>query len=299
MGGIVCLGNAVHDFVFSVETLPSTAGKHRASRFEAFGGGPAATAAVTIQRLGGEAALLTRLGDDFVADVIVRELEAYGVDCAGVRRFERCQSSVSAVMLEPNGERTIVNYLDADLPTDPSWLPDLKALGARGVLADTRWPAGAEALLERAQTAGLFGVLDADMPVPKDGALLRAASHVAFSKTGLADFIGFDDPPRALEKVSNTWDTWFCVTLGEHGTLVAQNGVSHVHPAFRVQAVDTLGAGDVWHGAFALALSEGQSEKDAVTFASAAAALRVTRTGGRAAIPTRDELTALIEKGPS
>jgi sulfofructose kinase len=294
MPTVLCVGHAVQDFVFTVPALPDRGEKYRATRFESVGGGPAATAAAAIARLGGHAALAARVGDDAAAGMIVAELSGYGVDCTHVRRFEACASSVSAVIVDARGERMIVNHLDPALPTDAAWLPSAADVGAKAVLVDTRWPEGALAALSGARSAGLAAVLDADRPIPADGALLRAATHVAFSSDALADFSGIADLRRALAEVAHGLPGWCCVTTGRDGVYAFESGSIQHLPGFEVPVVDTLGAGDVWHGAFALALAEGRKEAGAVRFASAAAALKVQRSGGRAGAPTRAELDAFL-----
>lgn len=294
MARVLCVGQAVQDFVFAVPRLPTRGEKYRATKFEAVGGGPAATAAVAIARLGGAAQLAARVGGDSIGALIVEELQRYGVDCRYVRRFASCTSSVSSVLIDSAGERLIVNHLDAGLPDEPDWLPEPRAVAADAVLADTRWPHGAASLLGRARAAGLPAVLDADRPVPRDPALIELASHVAFSAEGLEELTGTADPERALLDVARAITAWCCVTVGADGVICAAGGVARRHPAFAVTAVDTLGAGDVWHGAFALALAEGQGEAAAVRFASAAAALKVQRFGGRCGAPGRHELETFL-----
>ncbi len=296
MTSVLCIGHAVQDFVFSIDTMPRAAEKYRASAFESIGGGPAATAAVAIARLGGAAKLAARTGDDAIADVLVAELEAYGVDCSLVRRFENHTSSLSAVIVDKDGERLIVNYLDYALDATAAWLPQLLPDNIDAVLVDTRWPEGALHGLQLARRAGVPAILDADVPVPADGELLRAATHVAFSETGLSEFCGDADPASALRTVDASTDAWCCVTLGGEGTLYLSDGELCSVAAHKVQVRDTLGAGDAWHGAFALALAEGQTANDATTFASAAAALKVRNGGGRAGCPNRGDVEDLIQQ---
>lgn len=294
MPTVLCVGHAVQDFVFTVPALPVRGEKYRATGFTTVGGGPAATAAVAVAKLGGRALLAARVGADAAADMIVAELRGYGVDCGHVRRFEGCASSVSAVIVDARGERMIVNNLDPTIPEDAGWLPSPAEAGAQAVLADTRWPEGALAALRAARAAGLPAVLDADRPIPADGELLRAATHVAFSSDALADYTGIAEPARALAHVSPSLPGWCCVTAGGEGVHVMEGGRALHFPAFEVPVVDTLGAGDVWHGAFALALAEGRDVAAAVRFASAAAALKVQRPGGRAGVPARSELDAFL-----
>ena len=233
MPTVLCVGHAVQDFVFTVPVLPDRGAKYRATRFESVGGGPAATAAVAVSRLGGRALLAARVGDDDAAAMIVAELEGYGVDCTHVRRCPGSASSVSAVIVDARGERMIVNHLDPSLPVDATWLPSAGSVGARVVLADTRWPEGALAALVAARAAGLPAVLDADRPVPADGALLRAATHVAFSSDALADLTGIGDARRALAEVARGLQGWCCVTAGRRRRLLVRAGRDPARPGIR------------------------------------------------------------------
>lgn len=298
MTSVLCVGHAVQDFVFGLPRLPAAPQKYRAHTFRTTGGGPAATAAVAVARLGGRALLAARIGDDPLADLITAELAGYGVDCSQVRRCAERGSSVSAVLVDDAGERLVVNHADPQLPTEAAWLPRPEALGADAVLADTRWPEGALVALSAARAAGLPAVLDADGGLPRDDELLRAASHVAFSAEGLAELTGLDAVLPALESVAARVAGWCCVTAGAEGVYSIADGRLRRHPAFEVVARDTLGAGDVWHGAFALALAEGRDEDAAVRFASAAAALKVQRFGGRAGVPARAEVESFLDSSP-
>lgn len=295
VGRVLCVGSAVQDFVFSVDTMPTRAEKYRATSFESVGGGPAATAAVAISRLGGEALLASRLGDDPISSIVVDELLAYGVDCTLVRRFHDVASSLSCVFVDADGERLIMNYLDPEMPGSPEWLPTSLPDGIDAVLADTRWPRGALHLLEAAARAGVPALLDADVPVPSDGALVNAATHVVFSVQGLAEFSGTDDLGTALQSVDRQSAAWCAVTLGRQGGMYVEDGRLQRFGAYKVSARDTLGAGDVWHGAFALALAEGQSTDDALRFASAAAAVKVRDGSGRAGSPTRRDVEKFMQ----
>lgn len=294
MPRVLCIGQAVQDFVFTLPELPAAARKYRARRFESVGGGPAATAAVAICRLGGRALLAARVGDDDVGRIVAAELERYGVDCALVRRLPGCSSSLSAVLVDAAGERLIVNYLDAAMDGAADCLPDGLPADVDAVLADTRWPDGALRGLELARQAGVPGILDGDSPVPVDGALVRTASHVAFSTPGLAEFAGTADPAAGLIAASARTDAWCCVTLGSGGTLHLVAGKPVTLPAFRVRVADTLGAGDVWHGALALALADGEPIERAMYVAGAAAALKVRNGKGRAGAPSRAELDEFL-----
>jgi len=289
MTTILIAGVAVIDFVFLLDAMPRRAEKYRARDAAITGGGCAANAAVAVARLGGIAKLSARLGDDMVGEMIASGLEAEGVDCSLVRRFEGKRSSFSSVYIDADGDRQIVNFRDEDLSFAAEWLLPLLPSEFDAVLADTRWPQGAAAVLQTAKAAGRPGVLDAEAPIAEAMEAMRVASHIAFSAQGLRDYSGSDDFVGPLRKAAAETDAWVCVTDGPQGVTWLDGGAVRHTPAFEVDAVDTLGAGDIWHGAFALALGEGQIEEAAIRFANAVAAIKCTRFGGRAGVPTRRE----------
>lgn len=290
MARLLCCGIATADFVFEVEDMPRSAEKHRAKAAHAVGGGCAATAAVTAARLGGEVVLAARIGDDPVGDLIAAEFAREGVDAALVRRFPGRMSAFSSIFVDAAGERQIVAYRSDDMPGEAGWVDVDGPLDA--VLADTRWAEGAVAAMALARDRGAPGVMDAEAPVVEPA--LEAASHVAFSAQGLAGWAG-DASDDALLSAAARFGGWVCVTDGAAGLRWVEQGAVLRQPGFAATAVDTLGAGDVWHGAFALALAEGRGEAAAARFASAAAALKCTRPGGRAGAPTRDETEAFLK----
>ncbi|UWQ18803.1 PfkB family carbohydrate kinase [Jannaschia sp. M317] len=273
---LVC-GIAVMDYVHRVEAIPQGEGKHRSTAFERIGGGCAANAAVGAARLGGDVTLMTRLGLDATGGELVAMFADHGVTQAFARGG---RTPLSSVMVDRTGERMIVNFPGADLPIAPPPVPAFDA-----VLADCRWPEATEAVLTAARAAGLPGVMDGEKYTPEPLAAL--ASHVVFSAPGLRDFAGIDDLPRALSDAAARLPGLVAFTDGADGVRWAHG--PHV-PAPRVAPVDTLGAGDVWHGAFALALGQGRSLTEASDFANRVAALKCARAGGWTTYPTLSEL---------
>lgn len=287
---VACVGLAVRDLIFKVDALPSGQGKtHAMDRAEA-GGGPAANAAVAIASLGGEPRFIGVLGADDLGDSIAAELEDLGVDVTRVRRLEGHRSPISSVTVDDQGERAIVNHTDLEMfstAAEPGH-EDLK--GATAVLVDVRWQVGALAALRWARDNGVPGVVDFDIGAENGHHLLELASHVIFSADALARLTGSDDPERGLENVREVTDAWLAVTIGERGTVWLDGSLARTEPAHPVDVVDTTGAGDVYHGIFALELAGGSPELEAIRSASAAAALSCSRVG-RGGVPTRDELT--------
>ena len=283
-GRVLVCGIAVLDHVHAVEALPSGGAKHRSHALRQVGGGCAANAAVAVARLGGEAVLLTRLGDDPAGRWLAEALAAQGVELLAPPA-PGAQTPQSAVMVDRAGERMIVNFRGAGLPeTFDDALPDFDA-----ALADTRWEAGARAVLDVARARGRPGVLDGEAPVPP--ALAPLASHAVFSAQGLRDFAGRDDLDAALAAC----DLPGAVAVTDGAAGVAWRGGPRIAPP-AMRAVDTLGAGDVWHGAFALALARGAALDAASRFANHAAAAKCARAGGWEVYPVAEEPAATPEE---
>ena len=289
MAEVLIAGMAVADFVFRMRAIPSRAQKYRAESLETVVGGPAANAAIAISRLGGRAVLVTRLGEDAIAGTVRNDLEAEGVVCR-IRCHGR--SPVSTAVIDAAGERQVVNFPGEALVEEPGTLDDI---APDAVMVDAHWSAAALASLELARLRGVPGVVDAEAPAT--AAVLETASHVAFSRSGLAAFTGIGDKEEALLTAARTLAAWVCVTDGAAGVSHVCTGRVETVPAFPIHAVDTLGAGDVWHGAFALCLAEGAGEREAVRFANAAAALKCTGFGGGRASPDRAAVEQLLNDG--
>jgi sulfofructose kinase len=288
MPRLLVVGAAVLDCVYLMDALPAAPEKHRAKGLALQGGGTAATAAVTARRLGLGASLIARVGDDRFGDVLIDDLVSEGVDCALVRRCPGRRSSMSAVMVDARGERMLVNYKDRAMDADIGWLPKRLPDDVDGVLGDHHWEAATEHVFRLARTASKPAILDADRMTTNT--ILSLATHIGFAARGLREQTGIENLTEALASLQTKLTGWLAVTDGANGVwFTADGGISH-QPAPKVVALDTNGAGDVWHGALAAATLEGRAPRDAVRFANAAASLKCARLGGRAAIPTRNEV---------
>lgn len=295
MASVVCAGVVTADLVFRVAEPVDAPMKYRAIDSVLTAGGCALNAAAAVARLGGDAHLAGTVGDDVFGDLVRAEIVAEGVGTDLLVRSEGVPTARSAVLVAPRGGRTVVNHRDPRLFA--ARLPMAAPFPFDAALADTRWPRGAAQVLVAAREAGRPGVLDAEMPVRAAAGALRAASHVAFSEQGLADWAGGEeDQAAALARAAAELGVWVCVTRGPDPVLFHDGAVLAEVPAFRVDAVDTLGAGDVWHGAFALFLAEGLDAPTAIRRANAVAALKTSAFGGRRALPDRDRLDQFLKE---
>jgi sulfofructose kinase len=200
-------------------------------------------------------------------------------------------TSVSSVAVDARGERQIFNHRGDAL--DKAHALDTHQLhGARAVLVDPRWSEGSLAALQWAKAHQVLSVLDADVAPHGDLRLLvPAAQWAVFSEPGLACYApDAASQSQALASALAAGAQVAMVTLGEHGVLWTRGQGMHTMRGFQVKAVDTTGAGDVFHAALALALSESGDETRAIRFASAAAALKCTQRYGVLGTPTRQQV---------
>jgi sulfofructose kinase len=291
---VLCAGIAVQDQVFHLDAFPNAGVKARARAFNDVPGGCAANAAIAVCRLGGHARLISPLGgpvgDDAIGDTILAGLGREHVDCSPCIRIDSAASPISAIIVDCKGERTIFNYRDERLSVARVADPEAALQGVSVLLVDNRFPELVLPLCEAARGRGVPIVLDADQPTRLTAEFLRLSTHIIFPADGLRATAGCDGLPSGLRRIAESSAAFLAVTDGANGVMwVASSGVRHL-PAPAVEVVDTLAAGDVFHGAFALRLAEGADEVTALRFANAAAALKCTRFGGIAGAPPRGDV---------
>jgi sulfofructose kinase len=292
---IIAVGHAALDRIYRIDNFPPQPTKVRALEHVEVGGGMAANAAVAMARLGGKVELWSRVGDDPAGVTIRNGLKAEKVDVTAVQMFEGYRSSTSAIIVDDRGERLIVNHRDVSMPTSTDWLPLERIAGAAAVLGDIRWLEGLRATFTRARAEGVPTVLDADVgareALPE---ILALTDYAIFSSPGLTE-MGSGDERARLSSLAAMGLKHVGVTRGDRGYLWLQDGGFHECPAQVPDSiVDTTGAGDAFHGAFALLLAEGRPVAECARAGAVAAAEKCTRLGGRAGLPTRRRLDALM-----
>ncbi|MDP2410154.1 MAG: PfkB family carbohydrate kinase [Pseudolabrys sp.] len=297
---ILCAGGAVQDIVMRVDQFPAAGSKVQASEFLITSGGQAGNAAVAVARLGGNVSYLGYLGDknDEVANRIIKTFEDENIDVSGAIRVPGASSSVSLILIDGAGEKMIATRRDKGLgQSEPSAADAAAAVAdADAVVLDNRYANVGLPVCQAAKGRGIPRVLDLDKPAPPDDPLVAGCTHVISSAESMRDSTGLKDLSAALLKYGEIYQGFLAVTDGPDGVYWRDGGKVHHMPAHRVEVVDTLGAGDTFHGAFALRLVETGDEVEAMRFASAAAAIKCTRFGGLMGAATRDEVEAFLEK---
>ncbi|WP_456866508.1 sugar kinase [Bradyrhizobium sp. USDA 4503] len=269
----------------------------KAIDYGTLGGGMAANAAVAVARLGASVAFWGRAGDDAAGHEMRSAFAAEGVDVENFRLFPDGRSSVSGIIVDSSGERQIVNFRGL-FPEAADWLPLEAVARASSVLADPRWVEGAATLFREARARGIPTVLDGDMADAEVfERLLPLTDHAIFSEPALASFAG-SAKDESLAALARFGCSVIAVTRGEGGVSWYENGQLHRHAAYAVDVVDTTGAGDVFHGAYALAIGVGLDVRNAMAFSAATAAMKCRHAGGRNGIPTINDCLAFMRTKP-
>ena len=295
---IACVGPAALDHVFQVDTFPAHATKTPARSYQATGGGMAANAAVAAARLGARIRFVGAVGDDLAGRVVGEQLAQEGIDLTHLQVVAGAATSVSSVIVDRLGERHIFNHR-GDALARAAVPHDRVFADCDAVLVDPRWVAGAACALTWARAQGRLSVLDADIAPQADlAALVPVADWAVFSESGLGIWAPDCGVAAALQRARDHGARHSAVTLGEHGVVFTSANGLHEMAACPVHVLDTLGAGDVFHGALVVALARGMADQAAFRYASAAAALKCTRFGGARNAPTHDALNDFLKGLP-
>ena len=300
---IVVLGSINMDLVAAAPTLPKPGETVMGSEFATLPGGKGANQAVAAVRLGADVSMIGRVGDDLFGPMLLANLEANGVDVEDVMTTPDMSSGIAVILLDDDRENYIVGIYGANMACDEiQVLAASRALdGVDALLLQMEIPL--DVSLEAAEIARQRGIRVIYDPAPPSS--LPPSAYESFdlfapnqSEAEVLAGVTVDSIDSAHEAArvfrSRGVETAI-VKLGEQGVVYSTGDfVGHV-PAFQVEAVDTVAAGDGFAGALAVALAEGQPIERALRFASAAGALVVTKRGAQDAMPHRAEVERLLD----
>jgi ribokinase len=306
---VVVVGSLNADLVVRTPRFPAPGETTTGSDFAVYPGGKGANQAVAAARLGAGVIMVGRVGRDDHGRLLRRSLAAAGVDAEPVVDDEDAATGVAVITIDASGQNHIVLAPGANERLRPGDIERRRALieSAAVVLLQLEVPLETvEAAARIAQRAGVAVVLD-PAPARREAlALLPLASFVTPNETELRLLAGAAPgaatPEGAAQMARSLLEQGArCVIakLGAAGAIAVSRDGEWAWPGHPVQAVDTTAAGDAWNGAFAVAVAEGRALQEAGAFASAAAAISVTRPGAQPSMATRDEVErfrALEEK---
>lgn len=290
---VLCVGAAVLDTLFRVHDMPKGEGKVLPYEMLQIAEGMASSAAYAVHRMGGRASLWGAVGDDETGTRILGDLSESGIDTSGMTVAPGARSALSTIIIDDRGERLIVPFYDHRLHEKKRTCTPEDIAPFDAILVDVRWPELALDVLTVARTLGKPAILDGDVaPIETLEKLAPAATHIVFSEPAAARLTGLETVKDMLPMLHSRYpQTFIAVTAGPAGCWWTEAGDLKVHfqTTMQVKAVDTLAAGDIFHGTFALAMAEGMESRAAIRLSSVAAALKCTVFGGRAGAPTREE----------
>jgi sulfofructose kinase len=287
---VLCVGHASYDLVFSVAHHPAEDEKISAEGFVSCGGGPAANAAVTVAKLGFKASFAGFLGLDIYGEKHYQELLELGVHTNLIIRGSS-PTPLSTVLVKPDGKRALINYKGETRPLSSGTI-DFSSVTPKVVLFDGHEPHLSNSLLERTQRESIPTVLDAGSVHEGTLALMENVDYLVCSEKFARQFAG--DEETALVRLAEISPA-VVITLGERGLIWRRGQERGILSVFPVNVIDTTGAGDAFHGAFAAAVSFDMNWLDVLRYASAAGSLCCTKTGARPGLPSREEHRALFE----
>jgi sugar/nucleoside kinase (ribokinase family) len=286
---------AIDDIIYV--DRPLGAGKGKVTNRATDHGGNVATALVAVAKLGGRAGFIGWLSDQPLTDVSARELERHGVDISFAPRRSDAKPIRSVITVAPDGDRFIA--YDDDVPHGTSDALADSVLAQAQVLLIDGYATQADMIIARARKLGLAVVADIEWTVgPATERLIRLSNHLVLPLEFAQTYTGERAATAILRELWSDDRSAVVLTDGDRGAYVRQKDdvvLWHV-PAYKVRAVDTTGAGDCFHGAYAFALTQGKQPVACAVYATAAAAISVTGLGGRMALPDHNACLAWMAK---
>jgi ribokinase len=294
----VGLGLCAIDYTFQVEKYPRLDDKIEAAAFTRQGGGPVPTALCVLSRLGVSTAFIGKCGKDAEGKLLKEELKRFGVDVSGLVLDADSRTPRAFVIVDKeSGKRTVIlDRTETSAMSADEFNVDL-IKRAKFLLIDGRE-------LETSLTAAMLMhksggevILDVGSPRKNISDVLPHVDHLVASNRFSIDFTQEVDPGKAALKLAHIGFKSVVITSGSRGCIGATaDGLFCQQEAFQVDAVDTTGAGDVFHGGFIYGLVQGWEMQQMLKFASAVAAMKCRRLGGRRGIPELSEVEDFIRE---
>jgi sugar/nucleoside kinase (ribokinase family) len=296
---VLGLGYTAVDDLIYVDAYPLADAKTRVRARERQCGGLTATALATAARLGCRCAYAGTLGEDEYSRFVIEQFRKFDIELSLLRRRSDAHPVRSNIIVDSSLQtRTILYDLNGVVGAERDWPSEERILAARVLFVDTCGIPGMIRAARIARNAGIPVVADfenADHALFPE--LFELPDHLILSWSFASQKTGIEDPAAAAEALWNSQRSAVVITCGREGCWYVTDGkpggATH-QTALAVDAVDTTGCGDVFHGAYAAALVRGMDIPTAVRFAAVTAGLKAAHRGGQAGIPNLTEVTALM-----
>ncbi len=291
------------DLVVQTHRAPNGGETLSGKSFVTIPGGKGANQAVAVSRMGGNAILVGRVGQDIYSDVILENLEKFNVDTNRIRREEKYSTGVASIIVEENGENRIIIVSGANGCVNESDVDSAIDILREAYLLVMQYEINVDIVLYAAKTAFQLGVpilLNPAPAYPIGDEILKLISYLILNEHEAEMISGIKiydlvSAEIAAQNLHSRGVSVVIITLGENG-LVMVNGIQTFSmPAHTVNVVDSTAAGDTFIGAFATAMQKNGNLLEAIRFANAAGALTVTRFGAQQSIPSYDEVLMFLK----
>ena len=300
---VASVGSIIFDLAVSTPRVPNTGENILARAFKMGPGGKGANASAAIAKLGAESILVGSVGDDNFGQTELQALKSVGVRVDSVKIDQDEPTGTAIIMVDDNGENTILVVIGANATLTPdeakgaldSWWEKLDAIQVNFEIPESV----VAAIIEEAKRNGVPVILDAGPPRSYAKETWSKATIISPNRLETESLVGRsisteDDLVRAAKEILDSGPEAVVLKRGGEGSLICTSQGTVSVPAFKVETVDTTGAGDAFTGALTVGTAEGMTLEEAVRFASAAGALAVTRFGTMPAMPTRAEVVRFL-----
>lgn len=283
------------DLMVEVDSFPQNDSKNVATRSYIGGGGPTANAVAALSKLGLQTGLLSTVGDDLFGKTNIAELNMFGVDTSGMQVVPAAKATYAHVIVERfTGKRTIILNAEDAAELDPEKIPAGYSRQVKSVILDSRANTSMLAIAKRLKTHGALIMFDGGSVQKFTDDILHLADYPIVSEKFAHTFFGNSQHRKNVLKLLDFGGTIAGITLGPKGSVIAKDGEVFKIPAFSVQAVDTTGAGDLFHAGCMYGILQNWDIQAISQFASAVAALGCLALGARSGIPTLTEVSDFL-----
>lgn len=299
---IVVVGSSNTDMIIQAARIPRPGETILGGRFSMAAGGKGANQAVAAARAGGKVSFVARVGDDVFGRQAIEGFKTDGIDVRHVTQDKEAASGVALIFVASDGENSIGVASGANGCLSTSDVEKAKDVIASASVLVMQLETPLETIAAAAKIASSHNVPVILNPAPAQPLSDDILKHISIitpneTEAELLTGIKVEGEQGAADAAKVLLDKGLkiaIVTLGSRGAFVMTSGEQYLIPAFKVEPIDTTAAGDVFNGTLAVALSEGKALKDAVCFASAAAALSVTKLGAQPSAPARKDIDVFL-----
>lgn len=302
---ILVVGSSNTDMIIKMDRIPKPGETVLGGEFASAAGGKGANQAVGAARAGGSVTFIARVGKDMFGEQAIAGFVADQINVQYIVRDQAAPSGIALIFVGKDGENSIAVASGANGRLTPADVRRARTAFSHAKVMLLQLETPLETVLAAAELAAKQGVRVILNPAParplpdkplKQLFLLTPNESEAELLTGIA----VTDEAAATKAADQLLDRGVknvIITMGARGAFIASDGIRELVPGFKVKAVDTTAAGDIFNGTLAVALAEAQPLKAAVRFASAAAAISVTRLGAQTSAPTRREIERFLASG--